>query len=346
MIMVILVHYNQEFKPDVPVFRYFQMGCPMFFVASGFGVASLISNKYLDINKRETAISFFLSRLKAILPAWYFSFVLLRIFNVIFKATLGMNLSYCSNNNFFDVLCNLTLIHGIISSANNTVMPGGWYIGTMIILYMLTPLVITLINKYNNRRTIFLISSSISLFLWIILFMIFRDYLLFNEFGYYLFLNHYPSYYLGIMLFYDLKEKILDNKRILVYMVISLFLYLFAIVLFMTNLYGRSFFTSWITALATYFLLYSLVSFEYSNKIKGFSIIADIGKNSLYIYLFQALFSWTFVEIVKMVLSNYSIDINNWVCFVFIMPLVIALSYIFGVLIKKVVLLLQKTISK
>lgn len=231
IIMVILVHYNQQFSNGVKLFEYFQMGCPIFFVISGFSIALLISRKFEDIENRDTRKRFYLSRLKAIAPAWYLTFIVIYLINLI---------TYLLKNNVIDlvvfkdplaVIGNLFFLNGIIPSANYSFMPGGWFIGTLVILYLLTPFVIDLMNK-KNTRMIFIITSSISIMLLVVIKLLFNQTFIHNGFGYFLFLNHYPSYCLGIMLFYELKNKLLNEKERKVNTIISIIAYLIAILVF------------------------------------------------------------------------------------------------------------------
>lgn len=90
MIMVILVHYNQNYNPDIPLLRYFQMGRPMFFVASGFGIANLISKKYDDKNRKK---DFYLSRIKAIAIPWYCAFAFIYLINTVWLFVFGAQLT-------------------------------------------------------------------------------------------------------------------------------------------------------------------------------------------------------------------------------------------------------------
>lgn len=66
MIMVILVHYEQSFNM-CEWFYYLKMGCPIFFVCSGFGVMSLIKRKYsLLLENTNELHLFYYSRFKAL----------------------------------------------------------------------------------------------------------------------------------------------------------------------------------------------------------------------------------------------------------------------------------------
>ncbi|MCQ2451285.1 MAG: acyltransferase family protein, partial [Clostridia bacterium] len=69
MLMVILVHYEQMFN-IAGFFACLQQGCAIFFVASGFGITSLINNKYGGSLRKDNVSKFYLSRVKALYAGW------------------------------------------------------------------------------------------------------------------------------------------------------------------------------------------------------------------------------------------------------------------------------------
>lgn len=149
MIMVILVHYQQSFG-ICKWFHYFQMGCPMFFVASGFGIMSLINRKFGGEINAKNVKEFYLSRFKALAPGWYIAIVIVFLANTIAILTFGSTLNFGTNRSPISIICNLLFLQGLLPFCNNDVMPGGWYIGTTVILYTLTPLILAALKKAKN----------------------------------------------------------------------------------------------------------------------------------------------------------------------------------------------------
>ena len=139
MIMVILVHFNQSFSNGVDFFRFGQMGCQLFLVVSGFGACLSFEKKC----KKETSFvnaskSFYLSRIKTIAPPWWFMMFIIYIMNTILIQS-GHSLVFGTNRSFWGILFNALFLNGLIPQCNNNVMPGGWYIGTSMLLDGVTP---------------------------------------------------------------------------------------------------------------------------------------------------------------------------------------------------------------
>lgn len=161
MIMVIMVHLEQSFDL-CKWFYYFQQGCPIFFVCSGFGIATLICRRYPLLNSDKIELKrYYFSRFKALAPGWYLAMIFIFGINSIMLLFTGRTLSFGSNRNPMAILINIAFLHGLVPSCNNNVMPGGWYIGTTAILYSITPLILSMMNKSKSRKFFFLISSAV-----------------------------------------------------------------------------------------------------------------------------------------------------------------------------------------
>ena len=337
MIMIILVHYGQNFSFSVcEAFQYLQMGCPIFFVASGFGIMCLINNKYNgNLNKSNTR-QFYGSRLKALAPGWYIAFVIIFSVNTILLIVRGKTLSFGSNRDPVSIVINLLFLHGLIPFCNNNVMPGGWYIGTTVILYALTPIILKNINKWKNRKMFFIGSSIIGMLLWGILSFIFKDSFSYNGFDYYFFLVHYPEYLLGIILYYDLSELVLSDKEVKRCLPLGIVFLTISIVLFYYPIRFLSFVSAWTTAIAAYWVLYYMLSNEKEGNMTGiWSILEKYGRNSYCIYLLHAFFAYPFVQACVKICDKMGIP--TIIPFIILIPLSLILSYIAGLVLNKVV---------
>lgn len=338
IIMIILVHYNQNYLEGVRLLSFFQMGCPLFFVASGFGIAYLINGKYINDNKTYDVKNFYLSRLKAIVPGWYVAIIFFQIINIICNNVFKIDQGFYISNNISDIICNLLLINGFVPSANNSVLVGGWYIGALIILYLISPLIVFEFNKYiEKRKILFAEICIISIALFGIYIYLSNIIMGSDGLGYFCFLNHLPSYCLGMLLYYEFSSNRLSNKRILVYSLLGIASMIFAIVVFFINITGHSIISLWLTSISAYFILYSALSYEVSKgintKIKALSLF---GRNSYYIYLFHSLAAYTFSSLIINMLAKHGLVINN-TYFIVIALFVILISYFIGVLFKLLV---------
>ena len=340
MIMVILVHYGQNYYFSfAEAFGFFQMGCQVFFVASGFGIMCLINNRYGGQLTRNNVKSFYCSRVKALAPGWYTAIAIVFLVNTILLHVTGETLPFGTNRNWTSILCNLLFLNGLLPFCFNNVMPGGWYIGTTAVFYALTPLILHALNKEKSKKIFFAVSSFLGMMLWTILYSVFRGAFLYNGFGYCFFLVHYPEYLLGMMLYYDFSNQILNDTEINRCLPLSAAALIISIILFF---YPKTVFyipSAWMIALATYFALYYMLSKEqnkeYSLMLKS---LEKYGKNSYCIFLVHAFIAWPFVKKSIMILEKAGISIMA--SFFILIPVTLLLAYyvglVFRALIRKV----------
>jgi peptidoglycan/LPS O-acetylase OafA/YrhL len=126
MLMVIIVHYNSNFFPNISVFRFGQMGCQIFFVTSGYGIAASFSKTMkLYKNKKEACKMFYSSRFKAIAPAWWIMMVIVYGMNTLWLKVVGHSLNFGTNRGIVSIILNLLFLNGLFPFCNSNVMPGG-----------------------------------------------------------------------------------------------------------------------------------------------------------------------------------------------------------------------------
>ena len=337
MIMVILVHYGLQYRIGIAkVFQYFQMGCPMFFVASGFGIMCLINKRYKGELNKENIGQFYFSRFKALAPGWYIAFVFIFLVNTILLYFTGKTLSFGTNRGLLSIICNLLFLNGLLPFCNNNVMPGGWYIGTTVILYVLTPLIQKGLIRTRNKRIFFVISSFMGMLLWGALYFAFPDSFANSVFGYFFFLVHYPEYLLGIMLYYDLSNNLLQKTQINRCLLCGIGSLIIAVVLFYSGLPWGFIPSAWMTALATYFILHYLISNERMGEKKVIcKVFENFGKNSYCIFLLHAFLAWPFVRLSLKLLAK--IGISQTISFFALIPITLFLSYVVGLIFRGIV---------
>lgn len=333
MLMVILVHFEQNFHL-CSLFNYFQMGCPIFFVASGFNIMCLVHRHFDGCTNRQSIRAFYISRYKALMPAWYLAFFIIFTVNTLTLSISGRTLSFGTNRDPLSILCNLLFLHGFLPFCINNVMPGGWYIGTTVILYGITPLILFAIQKFRSRKCFFLLSSVFCMLPWFALMCIYADRFLKTDFSYFSFPVHYPNYLLGVLLYFDLSHSLLTERQIRRCLPSGILAYAIAIVLFFSSIPFRSSLSAWMTALATYLVLYYFLSSENKNHPYHPSIflriLAAFGRNSYPIYLLHGFWAWTFVRITQKLLIRLGIDAYSIVIFLMLFPIVLTLSYFSG----------------
>lgn len=132
ILMVILVHTSQLFSFNTSfeneIFAYGKMGVQLFFIASAYTLC--LSSHYREKEEKHL-IKFYIRRYFRIFPIYYLGIIIYFSLNYFFKTTEDYTLKNVFSNVFF--------IHGLIPSANNTIVPGGWSIGVEMLFYLFFP---------------------------------------------------------------------------------------------------------------------------------------------------------------------------------------------------------------
>jgi peptidoglycan/LPS O-acetylase OafA/YrhL len=163
ILMVVMVHTAQSVdgKPDaLRVFTdYGQMGVQLFFVASAF---TLCHSWFGRSDGEDRLRAFWLRRYFRIAPMYYLGIPLYALVEAAWAvyangAALALPAQYREPAH---VLANLTFVHGFVPAANNSIVPGGWSIGTEMAFYALFPLLATLLAAFARRgRTALLLAA-------------------------------------------------------------------------------------------------------------------------------------------------------------------------------------------
>ena len=156
IIAIVFCHASQPIIGLSSVLRrslsFGQLGCQLFFFFSGY----LMYKKYLEkpyiFNK-----SYFWNKVKSVITPWYFAIVVYITLGIL--GSLGVKLYYQNNIAPLDVVINFLFLNGVVPSANNSVVPGGWYIGTLFLMWTVFPLICKWIGNSNKlmRRLLVLI---------------------------------------------------------------------------------------------------------------------------------------------------------------------------------------------
>ena len=271
--MVFFVHYGQLFGNPL-ITAFCQLGCQIFFFASGY-ICSF------SLSKSKTIIEFYKKRIISIIPSFYSMIIIVAILNMYFLNKYGQFL-ICSNPKpILNILCNFFLIHGISPSFQNTGIPGGWFIGTLFICYILHPILDLL---YKKIKLYWLPTVLISLFMLSItvLLSIKREgTIINNSFEYFLFTNQISCYLIGITLYYFKKINRIPKKSIS--LILALVFFAISFVLFKLGfpfchvIYPTTF------ALFASFLFQFLSHYSLNGKL--INLICKAGKYSMSIYL-------------------------------------------------------------
>ncbi len=222
-------------------------------------------------------------------------------------------------------------------------MLGGWYIGATMILYILTPFILKAMRAFSSRLLFFLVSVGAVTAIWFA-FRFTLVALFTSEFGYYIFLVHYPEYLLGIMLYYTFKEE-RSARSSQLYLILGVLLMVLAVIIFFMRFELKYIASAWLTALSAYCCLYFMMTYEKTHK-DTFSCKAleAFGKDSYYIFLIHGFIVWPFAEVFMRILEG--VGVPEVFEFCILIPVVVFFSYATGRILKAIVNGIMQLISK
>ncbi|GAB0157529.1 acyltransferase [Chryseobacterium sp. Alg-005] len=201
ILMVILVHTTQlfNFNPILinHIFAYGKMGVQLFFIASAY---TLCLSSHFRENEKKHITKFYIRRYFRIFPIYYLGILIYYLLNAYISGNT-------ENYTFKNIVSNILFIHGLVPSANNNIVPGGWSIGTEMLFYAVFPFLFSFLSSGRS----FLKGGFIILISQAILFYFQRKSNFNYEFFYFNILNQISVFLIGILFFLN-KEKIKINK--------------------------------------------------------------------------------------------------------------------------------------
>lgn len=148
IIAIVITHYSQMFTLPIPitaVARFGQMATQLFFVMSAYTLSISYSKKKISY------IEYIVRRLKGIMVGYWIAIGGYYLINKLI-CYLRPNM-VISDTNILDLMINVLGLHGFFpGDVNNGVVRGGWFIGTLVIFYIIFPLLFRVIQKAYNRK--------------------------------------------------------------------------------------------------------------------------------------------------------------------------------------------------
>lgn len=227
ILLIIFTHVHQTF--NLPIIleyppRIGQMGCQIFFFISGFFCYRQFANK-------SDVFRFYKARIKRILPGYWITIVLGVILVSLSEYYFGQNLLGI-NTEFKNVVPNIFLFNGLIPGfANNCVVRGGWFVGTLAILYLIVPLLSRFLSYRCHPLALSFLVFATALFVILLISYLYPCWeCKRNSFVYFSFINQLPTFFLGMALKQMYIKQILYKEKLEI--VLGICLLIFSSVLF------------------------------------------------------------------------------------------------------------------
>lgn len=298
--MIIIVHNRHFIMQDMsglrPLINFGQMGCQLFFFASGFSLC--YSWGHID-SSRTKYLRFILRRYLRLAPGFLIFMTVNLILNILLMDVLDFPPGFIMSREPRAILTNVFFLHGLFPDYINDVFPGGWYIGTAFLLYLTFPLLYTVFKKLRSIHPLCMLLVPVVLFLlngtllrWISENSENELVIGNNTFLYYFFTNQLPCFSLGLLLFFQkTKDRCpLGVPIVLLAATTGLCVYLY---LNPPTPYIYTVLPS-LAGLAAYWLTKALVTLEKKRPLSSpvSRFLASCGRNSYGMYLGHSLVSW------------------------------------------------------
>lgn len=306
ILMVIVVHVSQSIHGlsivATKLSAFGQMGVQLFFVASAYTLCLSMDRRS---DEPQQFGAFYVRRYFRIAPLYYlailFYFGLFMAKQYYLKAdpSLGFG-SYTLTN----ILCNVFFIHGFVPSAINSIVPGGWSIGTEMAFYSIFPFLFLLMKKMNQFGVIIL--SSLLIFSICLNFAAQAGIASLTgtpinnlSFSYFNIVNQLPVFVIGGIAYF-ISTETERNRRfsnpITAFAGFTISLTV-ALVVWWSDVSSFLMFIPTICATAFFFLLYLL-----KNARKSSRLICKIGQLSYSMYIVH----FTFALVVKVIFKRFA----------------------------------------
>lgn len=201
ILMVLTVHQGQMFK-NCGLYEFSklgQLGCQCFFVISGFTLCQSWDTR------KSTKRQFFQKRFKAIAPGYWFDILL---FTLISSVMQFFNLPHYWHQPGgwipgWGHIMNFLMIHGFSPQWINTIVPGGWYVGTIMLMYLTFPAMKKMLEWCSRRSSLHVmlmpwIFAGLSVAFWYLMATLYPDVKTGNNtFVYFNIFSQYPCFVIG-----------------------------------------------------------------------------------------------------------------------------------------------------
>jgi len=343
---VVMVHTPQAFdgicQTVKDVLSFGQLGCQSFFVLSAYCLCLSYSDNNIPL------IGFYKKRFLSMAPAYWTTIMINLIIVFISTLLLGHKLLPMNINPLYIGL-NILLLHGLLPlwQPFNSVVMGGWFVGTMMIFYIIFPFLLKVYYSITNpiwqkyRYVLFpVLVTSLSWSLMIVSGKGQDSYCILASAKYFHFINQIPAFALGISLF-DMTKN--DEVK---YCIPKYFLFLFiTILIFYSDLKFANVVCPTLISWATlYLFLYldKIIDVNLDHRWKFVKFLKQIGDSSYSIYLSHFWIMFCCVELIRDYIGFDRLGGNPTIAYFVLLPILLVFTYYLSVLYSKLISFLNK----
>jgi peptidoglycan/LPS O-acetylase OafA/YrhL len=289
ILLVIFTHVSQSQKGlsqiSLIVFDFGKIGVQLFFFLSAYTLCLSMTAR----QEKGYIRNFYIRRFFRIAPLYYVGILTYFLLSTIPYFTQGAPIAVHRSYTQYNVLCNVFFIHGLVPSANNSIVPGGWSIGTEMLFYLLFPFLFILCGKIKTRFIYALpLFALILANLFMFLVYIFDKSVFKNTFYYYNILNQLPVFIICISFFFLEKTWFSKCSAFISLIVFGVF---FTLSFLLMYLFKHNINLAVFMAAVSFIFLFIL----FRNASLKPGLLNRIGQLSYSIYIFHFLFAYPLI---------------------------------------------------
>ena len=270
----------------------------------------------------ENKCKYLLKKYIGLAPGYCLALVVYVVLNLLFQMAFDGS-PYRTEYSAAGIVINVAFLHGLVPFCNNTIVPGGWYVGTLMLIYALLPFVFPLLRRrtYAYRIAPF-VSCVLALVVGVIVGILDPSLVGNNSFYYYSIICQTPALLMGVVLYYE-RERILELKMLPAVAVFGGFsvITLGILAVGINSLIALIPFTAALSYVGVYVIVCRLT------KKWKFELLQKIGSASYGNYLFHFIFAWFVPYAVKRLVA-----VSNTVLFAVLLIPCFALSCVLGII--------------
>ena len=270
------------------------MSSKIFFLLSGFTITMSYDKSC------STLMTFYKKRWLGLAPGYWLSMLITLVLSAVTILITGKN-QLGTSLKFESIVVNMLLLNGLVpTDANNLIFRGGWFVGTLTILYLIYPFLHKGERKYGNRFLYGCIVSSvlISAICFVVTNNISSPC---GGFLYFSFINQLSPFVLGILLYRNLGPGKYDKLKSFVFFILSVLCFYYPVPF-------RAVIVPFFFSLSVFYLLKVL----WDKKLFLGNILCSFGMLSYPIFLLHIFFVW---DVPNLILQHF-IPLNWVTCLI------------------------------
>ena len=290
------------------VLSFGQLGCQVFFFFSGYLIMKK-NVKFEGIEGIDGFITYVSKKLGGVIIPWYMAIIIYQIISWL-CCEIWIDFRYEVNSNPLEIITNFLFLNGLFPFANNNVVFGGWYLGTLVIIWIFEPFLLYVYKRFGVKPLIVMMIFAPIVMIFVGLLLLHND-VARNGFLYFSFINQMPCVLYG-MVYYHFEDAVITNGTLNVKCRTAIDIIILGIVIVAFSLrlpYSACIYplmVSYITGECLQMVRY-LGTF---NMVKKHNLVVRYllycGRDSLYIYLIHILIVWYLQEILwRFVFGKY-----------------------------------------